>query len=88
MEETEGRKGTEAWGRRCAPDFNKTSQVSPQLPPQESWKGQECESVQTQTRSDGGREGEMGGKREDKGVMHRYELHFMTQMQPNTHEDK
>lgn len=29
MEETEGRKGTEAWGRRCAPDFNKTSWVSP-----------------------------------------------------------
>lgn len=65
MEETEGRKGTEAWGRRCAPDFNKTSQVSPQLPPQESWKGQECESLQTQTRSDGG-EGRRDGREEGR----------------------
>lgn len=55
MEETEGRKRTEAWGQRCAADFNKTSWVSPQLTPQEFWKGQECNSLLTQIRSEGRR---------------------------------
>lgn len=63
MEETEGRKGAEVWGRRCAPDFNKTSWVSPQLPPRESWKGQEGRSSLTQTRS-WGKVKEMGGEGE------------------------
>lgn len=47
-QESERERG--AWGRRCAPDFNKTS-FSPQLPPQESLKGQECKSLLAQTRS-------------------------------------
>lgn len=65
MEETECREGTEAWGQRCAPDFNKTSWVSPQLSPQESWKGHECKSLFTQTRLEK-RQKRCDEKREEK----------------------